>query len=196
MPVYPLWATLPYTLLVLVIVPVYWVEYGPGNFLWFSDIAMFVVLFSLWTGNRLLYSMMAVGVLPFEIIWLADILTLGELTGVAAYMFDNELPLGLRALSLFHVPLVLFLVWMLARQGYDRRALPLQTLFAWLLLPLTWLLTDPTDNINWVHGLGPGPEPIEILPPVLYLMLYMGLLPVVIYLPTHFILRRLFTARA
>ena len=192
MPVYPLWATLPYTLLVLIIVPVYWVEYGPGNFLWFSDIAMFVVLVSLWTGNRLIYSMMAVGVLPFEIVWLADILTLGQLTGVAAYMFDDELPLWLRALSLFHVPLVFFLTWMLIRQGYARRALPLQTLFAWLLLPLTWWLTEPGDNINWVHGLGPDAN--EILPPVLYLLLYMGLLPVVIYLPAHFALRRLFRA--
>lgn len=193
MPIYPLWATLPYTLLVLVIVPVYWSEYGPGNFLWFSDVAMFAVLYSLWTGNRLVYSMMAVGVLPFEIVWMVDLLTLGELTGVAAYMFDDELPLWLRALSLFHVPLVLFLVWMLIRQGYDRRALPLQTLFAWVLLPLTWWLTDPESNVNWVHGL--GPDPIEILPPVAYLILYMGLLPVVIYLPAHFVLRRLFRGR-
>lgn len=191
-PAYPLWATVPYTVLVLVVVPVYWSQYGPGNFLWFSDVAMFVVLVCLWTGNRLPYSMMAVGVLPFEVVWMVDFLTLGELTGVAAYMFDDALPWWLRALSLFHVPLVLILVWMLARQGYDRRALRWQILLAWVLLPLTWWLTEPGNNVNWVHGI--GPEPVRIMPPVLYLLLYMALLPVVIYLPAHLLLRRLFDA--
>lgn len=191
-PAYPMWATLPYTLLVLVIVPVYWRQYGPGNFLWFSDVAMFAVLVSLWTGNRMLYSMMAVGVLPFEIVWLVDFLTAGKLTGVAAYMFDQALPWWLRALSLFHVPLVLFLVWMLVRQGYERRALPLQIMLAWGLLPLTWWLTEPENNVNWVHGL--GPDPVQIMPPLLYLALYMMLLPIVVYLPAHWLLLRLFAS--
>src|SRR5690606_25677673 len=43
-PAYPLWATLPVTAYVAVLIPVYWNEYGPGNFLWFSDIALFAVL--------------------------------------------------------------------------------------------------------------------------------------------------------
>jgi hypothetical protein len=189
-PVYPLWVTLPYTLLAIVIVPVYWVEYGPGNFLWFSDIALFTVLVSLWTGNRLLYSMMAVGVLPLELVWTTDILALGQMIGLAAYMFDEQYPLWLRALSMFHVPLLLIIVWMLVRQGYDARAYRFQTLLAWLVLPLTWWLTDPQENINWVHGF--GPETAEILPPMLYLLLYMALLPILVYLPMHLLLKRLF----
>lgn len=187
-PAYPLWATIPYTLLVLVIVPVYWIEYGPGNFLWFSDIALFAVLVSLWTGNRLLYSMMAVGVLPLEIVWTVDILSLGKLIGLADYMFDDLYPLWLRALSLYHMPLLLLIVWMLIRQGYERKALHAQTLLAWIALPLSWWLTERADNINWVHGL--GPDTTQILPPITYLVLYMILLPLVVYLPMHFILRR------
>src|SRR5918994_3701600 len=182
-PVYPPWATLPYTLLAIVIVPVYWVEYGLGNFLWFSDIALFTVLVSLWTGNRLLYSMMAVGVLPLELVWTTDILALGQMIGLAAYMFDEQYPLWLRALSMFHVPLLLIIVWMLVRQGYDARAYRYQTLLAWLVLPLTWWLTDPQENINWVHGF--GPEAAETLPRMLYLLLYMVLLPILVFLPTH-----------
>ncbi|RWK70226.1 MAG: hypothetical protein EOR45_35080, partial [Mesorhizobium sp.] len=85
-PKHPLWITLPYTLFVAVLTPVYWLRYGPGNFLWFSDIALFAVLIALWTGSRLLYSMMAVGVLPLEFAWLADFVTGGKLTGLAAYM--------------------------------------------------------------------------------------------------------------
>lgn len=189
-PAYPLWATLPFTLLALVIVPVYWVEYGPGNFLWFSDIALLVVAYCLWTGNRLLFSMMAVGVLPLELVWTLDILTLGQLIGLAAYMFDDQYPLWLRALSLFHVPLLAILIWMLFRQGYDSRALPAQTLLAWIVLPLSWWLTAPEENVNWVHGLGPDVR--ELLPPLSYLLAYMILLPLLVYLPTHLLLRRLF----
>ncbi|MFN7133357.1 MAG: dTMP kinase, partial [Myxococcales bacterium] len=50
-----------------------------------------------------------------------------SLGGLAGYMFDDQYPLWLRALSLFHLPLVAVLVWMLWRQGYDRRALWAQT---------------------------------------------------------------------
>jgi hypothetical protein len=189
-PVYPLWATLPYTLLVAVIVPVYWVEYGPQNFLWFSDIALFLILIALWTGNRLLYSMAAVGVLPLEIVWTLDFMTAGGLGGLAGYMFDEAYPLWLRGLSLFHIPLLLAIVWMLVTQGYDRRALGAQTLLAWIVLPLSYWLSEPAENINWVHGLGPDVR--ELLSPIAYLAAYMALLPLAIYLPVHLLLRRLF----
>lgn len=188
-PFYPLWATLPFTLLALVILPVYWIEYGPGNFLWFSDIGLFAVAYAMWTGNRLLFSMMAVGVLPLELVWTLDIATMGELIGLAAYMFDEAYPLWLRALSLFHVPLLAILAWAMVRQGYDARALAAQTLLAWIVLPLSWWLTEPADNVNWVYGL--GPEVREVLPPPLWLLAYMALLPLLIYLPTHLLLRRL-----
>lgn len=192
-PVYPLWATLPFTLLVLVILPVYWVEYGWRNFLWFSDIALFVTAYCLWTGNRLLCSMMAVGILPLEMVWTADIISLGQLIGLAGYMFDDHYPLWLRALSLFHVPLLAILIWMLVGRGYDRRALWLQTLLAWIVLPLSWWLTvpgGPAGNVNWVHGL--GAEVPDERSPVTYLLAYMALLPLLVYLPMHLILQRFF----
>lgn len=187
---YPLWARLPFTLLVAALVPVYWHHYGPGNFLWFSDIALFAVLIALWTGNRLVYSMMAVGVLPLEIVWTLDFLSLGNLFGLAAYMFESDRPLYLRGLSLFHLLLPPLVLWMLIAQGYDRRALVVQTLLAWAVLPLTYALTTPADNINWVHGLGPEAE--QVLPPLLYLGLYMALLPLVVFVPMHLLLRRFF----
>lgn len=189
-PAYPPWATLPVTTFTAVLIPVYWIEYGPGNFLWFSDIALFAVVIALWTGNRLVYSMMAVGVLPLEMAWLADFLTGGNLIGLAAYMFDPDLDLHMRVLSGFHLLLPPLIVWMLVRQGYDRRALPAQTLLAWIVLPATWLLTSPDDNINWVHGLGDDGH--QILPPLVHLGLYMALLPVVALLPAHLLLKKLF----
>jgi hypothetical protein len=186
---YPAWARLPYTLFVAVLVPVYWGAYGPGHFLWFSDIALFALLISLWTGNRLLYSMMAVGVLPVELLLTFDFLT-GAPLGVTGYMFDPDIPLHLRGLSLFHLMLPPLTIWMLIRQGYDRRALPAQTALAWLVLPASFLLTDPQDNINWVHGVGDPPE--QILPPAVHLGFAMVAVPAVVYVPMHFLLRRLF----
>ena len=37
----PLWLKVACTLFICILVPVYWIQYGPGNFLWFSDIALF-----------------------------------------------------------------------------------------------------------------------------------------------------------
>lgn len=189
---YPLSIRLLYTAFVAVLVPVYWLHYGPSNFLWFSDIALFAVLLSLWTGNRLFYSMMAVGILPIEALWFVDFVAIGNTTGIAAYMFADDLPLYLRGLSLFHLFLPPILIWMLWRQGYDRNALAAQTALAWIVLPTTWLLTNPSDNINWVFGLA-GPQ--DIVHPLIYLSIYMALLPLAVYWPMHLLLQTIFGAQ-
>jgi uncharacterized membrane protein YhaH (DUF805 family) len=186
----PEWVRVPYTIFVAILVPVYVYEYGPRNFLWFSDIALFAVLISVWTGNRLPYSMMAVGVLPLELAWTIDFITGGRLIGLTAYMFDESNPLYLRGLSLFHLFLPPLIIWLLYVRGYDRRALFAQTVLAWIVLILTKLATSSSDNINWVHGLGEDAyTPID---PVLYLSLYLILLPLVVFLPMHMLLARLF----
>src|SRR5688572_26930287 len=132
----PWWLRIAYSLFLAVLVPAYWRNYGPANFLWFSDIALFLVGAALWTEDRLLASMAAVSVLVFELAWNVDYFTrlaTGKpLLGLADYMFRSDRPLWLRGLSLFHVPLPALLVWMVARLGYDPRALPAQVAFAWV----------------------------------------------------------------
>jgi hypothetical protein len=187
---YPLWARIPFTAFVAILVPVYWHEYGPGNFLWFSDIALFAVLFTLWTGNRLAYSMMAVGVLPLEIAWTLDFITGGNLIGLSAYMFEATSPIYLRALSLFHLFLPPMIIWMLIRQGYDVRAPWAQTLLTWIVLPATLLLTAPDDNINWVYGV--GDDAALPLPHAAYFAAYMALLPIVMIWPMHWLMKKVF----
>jgi hypothetical protein len=191
-PVYPPAITLLLTAWTIVLVPVYWHQYGPQNFLWFSDIALFALVIAAWTGSRLLPSMMAVGVLPMETVWLVDFLTVGSLTGVAAYMFDSQNPLYLRGLSLFHLMLPPLIVWMLACRGYDRRALAFQWALAYAVLIATYLLTDPQQNINAAFGIASRQYQIH---PLLYLSLYMAVLPLVVLLPMHWILTRLFGER-
>jgi hypothetical protein len=190
----PLWLKIAFTAFVAVLVPVYWREYGPSNFLWFSDIALFAVVATLWMGHPLPASMAAVGVLFLELIWTVDFLLLllagTSPVGLAEYMVDDAIPAGVRALSLFHLALPPLLVWLMYRLGYDRRAFIAQTALALIVLPVTWALTSPDDNINWVFGLADGPQ--ETLPPLAYLALLMALFPAVIYLPSHLLFKKLF----
>jgi hypothetical protein len=186
----PLWLTLAYGLAVPVIAVVYWHAYGPTNFLWLSDIALGCTLVALVTGNRLLASMMAVGVLALELAWTIDFLFGGRLISIAAYMFDSKLPLYLRSLSIFHLALPPTLLFLVYRLGYDQRALIYQTLLTWAVLVVTYLATDPEKNINWVFG--PGSKPQHVLPPLLYLGLEMVIIPVCVFLPTHLLLKRFF----
>ena len=186
----PFWLKLAYGLAVPVIAVVYWRAYGPTNFLWFSDIALVCTLAALLTGNRLLASMPAVGVLPLELAWTIDFLAGGRLIGLAAYMYDSQLPLYLRAMSLFHLALPPTLIYLLYGLGYDERALLYQTLLTWIVLVLTYLVTDPEKNINWAFG--PGQTPQSILPPLLYLGIEMVVLPLAVFLPMHLLLKRLF----
>jgi hypothetical protein len=192
--VLPLWLKLAYTLMVAAIVPVYLVHYGPANFLWFSDIALIVTGIALWQESRLLASMMAVGVLLPELLWnvsfFSRLLVRVRVTGLADYMFDRAIPRWIRALSLFHIPMPIVLLWMLHTLGYDPRALLAQTVLAWVILPVTYAMTDPRENINWVFG--PGGQPQRRLAPRLYLLLVLVVFPLIVYVPTHFLLRALF----
>lgn len=190
----PLWVKLAYAAFVGLLVPVYWRKYGPANFLWFSDIALIGTAVALWLENRLLASMMAVGVLLPELGWNIGFfgrLLLGvRVTGLAHYMFDPRLALWLRGLSLFHVVLPVLLLWLVSRLGYDSRALVLQTLLAWLVLPATWLLTDPARNINWVFGPAAAGKPRRATAP--WLALSMLAFPLGAFLPAHLLLGALF----
>lgn len=47
-----------------------------------------------------------------------------------------------------------------------------------------------TDKVNWVYGL--GGETQKWMPAPLYLVLLMIAFPLVLFLPTHLVLKRLF----
>lgn len=191
----PLWLKIGCTGFVCMLVPVYWRRYGPSNFLWFSDIALLVTVPALWLESPMLASMMALAVLLPELAWNFDFfvrLLIGSTPiGLSSYMFDRSISRFLRALSLFHVALPLLLLWMVHRLGYDGRALIAQSLLAMIVLPLSYWAAGPEKNINWVYGFGERPQ--TRLPPLWFLAFLMLMFPPVIYLPTHFILDRLFT---
>jgi len=186
----PLWLKIAYGVSVPIIGIIYWREYGAANFLWLSDIALLLTALSVMTEQSLFASMAAVGVAPLEIAWAIDFASGARLIGLAGYMFDENYPLYLRALSLFHLATPPTLVYLLWTHGYDRRALIFQTLLVWIVLVVTYLATEPDKNINWVFG--PGSKPQGVVHPLVYLGLEMAVLPVFVFLPMHVVLKALF----
>ena len=190
----PFWFKLAYTAFVLYIVVIWWRNYGWKNFLWFSDIAFIGAVPAMWLENAALSSVLAAAVLVPEVLWNVDyvgrLLLRRRITGLTDYMFERERPMLLRALSLFHVPLPLVLLWLLAAYGYDERvALPGAVLLAAIVLPWSRWVSTSEKNINWTYGFGARRIgwPATVYIPLLFL----GFVAVV-FLPTHWLLARLF----
>jgi hypothetical protein len=191
---------LAYTAFMVVLIPVYWHYYGPTNFLYFCDIALILMLIAIWPENALLISMCAVGILVPQAVWVMDFLANAagfSPTGMTDYMFDANRSLFLRLLSLFHGWLPFFLVYLLWRIGYDRRAFWCWTALSSVLLPVCFfLMLPPTPNpgltpvnINYVWGLSDYAAQTWMPAAVWFAGLMIGL-PVVVFAPTHFILSR------
>lgn len=200
----PLALKLVVTAFLAVMVPVYYCNYGPTNFLYFCDVSLLLCLISLWTEKALPASMAAVGILLAQAFWCADFL--GELLGVhlagmTSYMFDPNRSLFLRGLSFFHGWLPFLLLFLVKRLGYDRRALWAWTAVGWSLCLIAYfflpsagtVLADPKIpvNINYVFGFDDAKAQTWLPAPV-YLISWMAALFVVFYLPTHLVLRKLF----
>jgi len=198
----PLAVKLGFTVFMLVLVPYYWHEYGPTNFIYFCDVALFLCLLAVWTERSLLASMAAVGILLPQVLWQIDFLgaMVGmPVTGMTGYMFDPSISLFARSLSFFHFWLPILLVYLVAKLGYDRRALVGWTLIAWVLMLVSYfLLPAPGDllaydsqphNVNYVYGPS-GDERQTWMPASAWLASLLIGLPLAVYLPTHLLLAK------
>jgi hypothetical protein len=195
MPTIPEWFKLAYALAVLAFVLIYWRRYGPRNFLWFSDIAFIGAAPAMYLESALLSGVLACMVLLPEILWNVDyvlrLLLRRRITGLTEYMFDTSLPHWLRAISLFHVPLPLVLVWLVVDYGYPPASLHWSIVAGAAVLLLSYWLSPREKNINWVFGLGRLQHQLQ---PLAYLgLLYAGFV-LVVFIPTHFLLRWLLPA--
>jgi hypothetical protein len=183
----PLWLKLAYTIFLCILVPLYWRYWGVANFLWFSDIALFITLLALWLESPLLASMQAISVLLPDLMWFVDLavrlVMRRDVTGITKYMFRREIPWLVRWLSLFHIWLPPLLLWIVYVLGYDHRAWLAQTVLAIVVLVVCYFVTSPSVNINWVFG--PFGKPQTKLPRLMYLVLLMAFFSFCIYLPAH-----------
>jgi hypothetical protein len=202
----PLALKVLYTLFVLVLVPFYWRTYGPANFLYFCDVALLITLPAIWMESSLLVSTQALAILIPQAYWVFELLCrliIGKApTGMTGYMFDPNIPLFLRGLSLFHGWLPLLLLYLVWKLGYDRRALWIQCILGVAILLASYFLLPapppPKDdpayavNINFVYGLTDD-APQTYMHPLLWLAAMCVAFPLVVYWPTHLVLKRFFT---
>lgn len=199
----PLWLKLLFTAFMAVLVPFYWKEYGPTNFIFFCDIALFLTLIAVWTEKPIYASMAAVGITVPQILWQIDFLGMLvniPLTGMTEYMFDTSYTLVARGLSFFHFWLPILLIYLVYKLGYDRKAFKAWTVVAWVaILASFFFLPAPGDqlafptqprNINYVYGMD-SKTPQQWMPTYAWLALLLGGLPAVVYLPTHLVLNKI-----
>lgn len=204
----PLWLKLAYTAFMAVLIPVYWHHYGPANFLYFCDVALFLTLAGIWRESARWVSLAAVGILIPQLLWCVDFACEwagARFTGMTSYMFDGRKPLFLRALSLFHGWLPWLLLFLVARLGYDRRAFRDWSLLAAVLCVFCYLFLPPAGaelpdpnlprNVNYVFGMDDA-SPQTWLPAPAYLGVWITGLVLLIYLPTHLLLKRQFACAA
>jgi hypothetical protein len=180
-----------FTLFLCLLMAVYWKSYGAQNFLWLSDIGLFLTVFALWLHSSLLISMAVIGIMPLEIIWGIDyvyqLLTKKPLIGIANYMFEKKYSRFLRGLSLFHV--IMPFIWLsyLCHWGYAGEAPLYQTLLTWIVMLLTYFFTNPKDNINWVFF--PSAHQWKGMPSYLWLMVILLLYPLIVIWPMHYLIK-------
>jgi hypothetical protein len=191
----PLWLKVAWTAWLVLWAPLYWRQYGAQNFLYFCDVGNFLIAVGLWSESRLILSWQAVGLLVFQTLYAIDLigaaLSGGHVIGGTEYMFDPKVPLFIRLLGLYHLVVPPLLLWTVRRLGYDDRGWKLQTLTAWIVVPINFFWR-PQYNVNWARGLG---HEQHLLPQWLYLVGYLIVVPAVVYWPTHLVLKR-WAARA
>jgi hypothetical protein len=185
----PLWLKITWTGWLIVWAPVYWRQYGAQNFLYFCDIGNVLIGIGLWLESALIFSWVVCGLLLFQSLYIVDLagalLTGHHLVGGTEYMFDPGLPLAVRLLSLFHVATPPLLLWAIRRLGYDRRGWKLQTLTAWIVLPINYFWR-PQMDVNWARG--PFFHEQHAMPGWMYLLGYLIVVPLCVYFPTHLLL--------
>jgi hypothetical protein len=173
--------------------PTYWRTWGVANFAHLCDVAVILTCIGMWTDSALLISSQAAGALLIDLAWTADaasrIFLRKALFPGNEYLTDPRYPLWIRSLTGFHVVMPVLLIWGVYLLGYDRRGWALQSAIALPVL-IVARFTNPRTNINFVfsdpffhRAWGPAPTHISVV--WLFMM-------VIVYLPTHLVLRGLF----
>jgi len=191
----PFWLKIGWTLWLIVWAPVYWRQYGAQNFLFFCDIGNVLIGIGLWLESPLIFSWAACGLLLFQSLYIVDftgaLLTGQHIIGGTEYMFDPHLSLWVRLLSLFHLVTPPLLLWAIWRFGYNPSGWKLASLTTWIVVPINYFWR-PEQDVNWARGLFFHEQ--HALPGWTYLGMYLVVVPLCVYYPTHIFLKRLFAS--
>jgi hypothetical protein len=186
----PLWLKISWSLWLLAWMPVYWHQYGVQNFLYFCDLGNVLVGVALWLESPVIFSWQASGLLLFQTLYTVDLfgalVTGTHIIGGTEFMFDPHVALFVRLLSLFHVVTPVLLLWAIWRLGYDKRGWKVQTLTAWVVIPINYFWR-PQFDVNWARG--PFFREQHVVPGLVYLVGYLIFVPLLVYWPTHLVLQ-------
>lgn len=166
-------------------VPTYARVWGWANFLHLCDVAVLLSVAGFVFRSRLLLSSQAIGTVVPYMAWWVDAatryLTGRDMAGDLGYLWDARYPLWVRLLTLYHVVLPILLIWAVARRGYDRRALALESAIVAALLVVSRFFS-PTLNLNFAYrdpifhrALGPAPVHLAA---IVAAIIVVGVLPV------------------
>ncbi|MFM8339380.1 MAG: hypothetical protein ACKN9C_05270 [Fluviibacter sp.] len=194
------------TVYVAVLVPIYVKTYGPTNFLYFCDMALLTTLVAMWLRSAVLISAAAVGILLPQLLWALDFMSslFGvPITGMTEYMFQDSIPLHVRVLSFFHFWLPFLLIWLLRRTGYHPSGLPVWIVLAFSSLYICYFfipappapISNPNlpVNINYVYGFSDQAAQTW-MPETAWFVLLQLMLIFLLFLPTHWLLKRIYPA--
>jgi len=192
----PLWLKIAWTAFVAVWIPVAWDFYGAQVFLHFCALGNLMILVALWTESPLVISWQAVSLLVFQSLYALDVVATvasgRHAIGGTEYLFRASAPLPIRLFSLYHFVAPIVVVWTLLRLGYDKRGWLLGVVALVVVLPINYVWR-PGHDVNWARG--PFFHEQHVVPGWLYLAAYGVIVPLVVYLPTHLVLRRLVRPR-
>ena len=173
--------------------PTYVMVWGWANLLHLCDAAVILTCAGLWWGNARLLSGQAVSALLPGLLWLFNVswrfATGHFLVRGTEYMWSAHYPLWVRLLSFFHAVLPVVLLWALWKLGYDRRGLAIQAGIAAVLL-LAGRALSPALNMNYAYR-----DPVFNRawgPPAVQVALTLIGTVVLLYWPTHRMLKELF----
>jgi len=182
------------TVFIVILLPIYKRTYGYQNFLWLSDIGLFLTIIALWIQSSLLISIAVILILPFEIVWMIDfffqLLTRKKLLGIVDYMFNQQYSLYIRLFSLFHIVVPIIWIWCLLMWGYNNNAFQYAVLLLWIVLAISYFFTDVSKNINWVFA--PVVYHWQGISQFLWLLILFIAIPLFIILPIHLLFIQFF----
>jgi len=195
----PMGLKVTYSAFMAILIPYYYHAYGPSNFLWFCDVALIVTLIGIWKESKFLISTQVVAIVFPQFLWCLDFFFNmafhRPMIGLATYMFDPEISLFVRGLSLFHGWLPFLLLWLVSRLGYDRNAWKAQIGICWTVLLTAFLVLPGPDtlagNVDKVFGWGETAQ--TVMHPVAWLGIVLLAYPLLVYIPSHLVFRKVFS---
>ena len=175
--------------------PVYAQAYGAWHFLFLCNLGLALTIAGIVLDRPLLLSSQMLAAPLLAALFALDLgvrLASGRsLHGGAAHLWDESLPVLVRALSLYHLAWPIVLAWCIARTGYDRRGLALQLALACSVFAIGLWLAPASENLNYVLR---TPEGVPHANAPLQAALMLGGLALAAWWPLHLLLRRCFAA--